>query len=79
VDIARGELTEKELDGLITRRHDQRVKDEDERAAEDYPQDIVLAVKLRRRRDSNGGRKERGRPAQKKQHRTEDTPGQTQR
>jgi hypothetical protein len=35
VDIARGEATEKELDALIRRRHDQRVVEEDERAAEE--------------------------------------------
>jgi len=30
-----------QLDLMIARRHDQRVKDEGERAAEDYPQDMV--------------------------------------
>lgn len=35
MDIARGEATEKELDALITRRHDQRVAEEGERPAEE--------------------------------------------
>jgi hypothetical protein len=35
LDIAKGEATEKDLDLFITRRHDQRVKDEGERQAEE--------------------------------------------
>jgi len=35
VDIARGEATEKELDLLISRRHDARVKDEGQRREEE--------------------------------------------
>jgi hypothetical protein len=35
VDIAHGEMVEKELDGLITRRHDRRVADEGERPLEE--------------------------------------------
>jgi hypothetical protein len=35
LDIAKGETTEKELDALIRRRHDQRVQTEGERAAEE--------------------------------------------
>jgi hypothetical protein len=34
LDIARGEATEKVLDALIRRRHDQRVLSEGERAGE---------------------------------------------
>jgi hypothetical protein len=37
---------------MIASHHDQRVKDEGERAAENYPQDVVPAAKPRRRRDS---------------------------
>jgi hypothetical protein len=35
LDIAKSEATEKDLDLFITRRHDQRVKDEGERRAEE--------------------------------------------
>jgi hypothetical protein len=35
VEITRGELTEKELDTLIARRHDQRVEDEGHRPSEE--------------------------------------------
>jgi hypothetical protein len=35
LDIAKGEATEKELDAMISRRHDQRVQTEGERAAEE--------------------------------------------
>jgi len=35
VDIARGEMVEKELDALITRRHDHRVSGEDHRPSEE--------------------------------------------
>ena len=35
MEITRGELTEKELDTLITCRHDQRVKDEGHRPSEE--------------------------------------------
>ena len=35
MDIARGEAAESHLDALITKRHDQRVKDEGERPAEE--------------------------------------------
>ena len=35
MDIARGEMVEKELDALITRRHDHRVSGEDHRPSEE--------------------------------------------
>jgi hypothetical protein len=38
-DFARGEATEKELDRLITRRHDARVNNEGERPAEEMWQE----------------------------------------
>jgi hypothetical protein len=38
-DIAQGEATEKELDRLITRRHDARVRSEGERRAEELWQE----------------------------------------
>jgi hypothetical protein len=48
-DIARGEATEKELDRLITRRHDARVSSEGERQAEEMWQESERKYAERRR------------------------------
>jgi hypothetical protein len=48
-DIARGEATEKELDRLITRRHDARVSSEGERQAEEMWQESVKHYEEKRR------------------------------
>ena len=51
-DIARGEATEKELDRLITRRHDTRVSSEGERLAEEMWQESERKY-VERRREAN--------------------------
>jgi hypothetical protein len=48
-DIARGEATEKELDRLITRRHDARVSSEGERQTEEMWQESVRRYEEKRR------------------------------
>jgi hypothetical protein len=48
-DIVQGEATEKELDRLITRRHDARVSSEGERQAEEMWQESVRAYEEKRR------------------------------
>jgi hypothetical protein len=48
-DIARDEATEKELDRLITRRHDARVSSEGERQAEEMWQESVKHYEEKRR------------------------------
>jgi hypothetical protein len=40
VDIARGEATEKELDSLIRRRHDQRTSEEQQRAEDGWAESV---------------------------------------
>jgi hypothetical protein len=52
VDIARGEATEKELDAMIRRRHDQRVASEGERAEEELWQESVNRYNARRREEN---------------------------
>jgi hypothetical protein len=47
-DITRGEATEKELDRLITRRHDARVRGEGERRAEEMWQESVKRYEEKR-------------------------------
>jgi hypothetical protein len=47
VDIAKGEATEKELDALIRRRHDQRVQTDGERAREALWQESVRRYNAR--------------------------------
>ena len=49
--FARGGATEKELDAMIRRRHDQRVKAEGERAAEELWQESVRRYNARQDAD----------------------------
>jgi hypothetical protein len=49
VDIARGEMVEKELDALITRRRDHRVSSEDHRPSEEMWQESVKRYEEERR------------------------------
>jgi hypothetical protein len=49
MDVARGELVEKELNVLITRRHDRRVADEGERPALEMWQESERRYDERRR------------------------------
>jgi hypothetical protein len=49
VDITRGEATEKELNALIRRRHDQRVLSEGERLEEELWQESVNRYNAHRR------------------------------
>jgi hypothetical protein len=51
LDIAKGEATEKELDALIRRRHDQRVLCEGERAAEELWAESVRRYHARQEAD----------------------------
>jgi len=48
LDILRGETAESHLDALITKRHDQRVKDEGERAEHELWQESVERYNAKR-------------------------------
>jgi len=50
VDIAHGELVEKELDAFIEKRHDRRLADEGERPAEELWQESERRYQEKRRR-----------------------------
>ena len=52
MDIAKGEATEKELDALIRRRHDQRVLSEGELLEEELWQESVDRYNARRREEN---------------------------
>ena len=50
MEIARGEATEKELDGLIRRRHDTRIRDEGHRPSEEMYAESVRVYNAARER-----------------------------
>jgi hypothetical protein len=52
--VAPGEAVESELDRLITRRHDQRVKDEGERQLEEAWRESERREEARRREENRG-------------------------
>ena len=52
MDIARGEATEKELDAMISRRHDQRVASEGERSEEELWAESERKYAARRREEN---------------------------
>ena len=54
-DIGRGEAVEYELDAFISKRHEQRVKSEGERQAEEAWRESERREELRRREENRGG------------------------
>jgi len=55
-DIAAGEQVEKELDGFISRRHDQRVRSEGKRAVEESWRASECREEARRAEEEHAGR-----------------------
>ena len=55
-DISAGEQVEKELDGFISRRHDQRVRSEGERAVEESWRESERREEARRAEEEHAGR-----------------------
>jgi hypothetical protein len=54
-DIGRGEAVEAEIDAFISKRHEQRVKSEGERQAEEAWRESERREELRRREENRGG------------------------
>jgi hypothetical protein len=52
LDTAKGDATEKELDAMISRRHEKRVLSEGERLEEELWQESVKAYNARRREEN---------------------------
>jgi hypothetical protein len=51
MDTARGEMVEKELDALITRRHDHRISSEDHKPSEEMYEESTRRYNARRREE----------------------------